>query len=544
MPGVMDIVVRATDNASSVIEGVSGTASRSVENIQRSMQRTGTIMSAAVTAPLLLLANSTTDAASSLNESINAVNVVFGDAADKVLAFGRTAHESAGLSARAFNQLVTPVGAALQNVGFSADEAADASINLGVRAADMASVFDVDVADALGAIQAGLRGEADPLERFGVGLSDAAVRAHGVELGLAATAAELDANALAQARLSLLMAQTDTIAGDFANTSGDVANAERSVGAEAENTAAALGQKLIPIKQALIGALGTLLDLWKGLSPEMQTAILVVAGVVAAMGPLLLIGSQLITVIKGIGIAMAFVAANPIVLIIAAIVALVAALVWLWHNNETFREIVTNVWNAVSGAIGAVVGAVGAYFGTLGAGIGVLVGVFETVRDTVATVFGAVRNVIRSVVSWVLDRFEEIGRGIDAVIGFFRDMKDRVVGFVKGLADAITAPFRFIGDVLNTINPFARHSPSLVDNVREGVRLIAREYASLADMQIGAPTLGTAAVGVGGSAELVGLLRSIDHKLDGRQQLSVDGRALANALGGPLVEEIRNRTGL
>ncbi|MQA17739.1 MAG: hypothetical protein GEV09_27820, partial [Pseudonocardiaceae bacterium] len=56
----------------------------------------------------------------------------------------------------------------------------------------MASVFNVDVSEALDAIQAGLRGEADPLERFGVGLTDAAVRAHAVELGLAAAQAAAD----------------------------------------------------------------------------------------------------------------------------------------------------------------------------------------------------------------------------------------------------------------------------------------------------------------------------------------------------------------
>ena len=39
----------------------------------------------------------------------------------------------------------------------------------------MASVFNVDVEDALIALQAGIRGESEPLERFGVGLSAAKV---------------------------------------------------------------------------------------------------------------------------------------------------------------------------------------------------------------------------------------------------------------------------------------------------------------------------------------------------------------------------------
>lgn len=225
MASVLDILIRARDQASSVIEGVGDSATSNIDRIQQKMQRTGTIMSAAVTAPLLLLGNSATDAASDLNESVNAVNVVFGDAADTIHEFGKTSADTAGLSARAFNQLVTPIGAALQNVEFSADDAADASVNLAQRAADMASVLNVDVDEALVAIQAGLRGEAEPLERFGAGMTAAQVTAHALELGLADTAGELDENALAQARLSLIMQNTERFAGDFARTAEEIGRA-------------------------------------------------------------------------------------------------------------------------------------------------------------------------------------------------------------------------------------------------------------------------------------------------------------------------------
>jgi hypothetical protein len=189
----------------------------------------------------------TIDAASDLGESVNAVNVVFGDASQTILDFSERAAKEAGLSMRAFNQLVTPVGASLRNTGFAADEAARASVNLAKRAADMASVFNTSVDDALGAIQAGLRGEADPLERFGVGLSDAAVKAKAMSLGLAETEKELTANDKAQARLALIMQQTNKVAGDFSNTSGSMANQQRIAKAQFENLSATLGQKLIPI---------------------------------------------------------------------------------------------------------------------------------------------------------------------------------------------------------------------------------------------------------------------------------------------------------
>lgn len=47
--------------------------------------------------------------------------------------------------------------------------------------------------------------------------------------------------------------------------------------------------------------------------------------------------------------------ANPIALVVIAIVALVAAFVLAWKNSDKFREVVTNAWNAVKAAALAVV---------------------------------------------------------------------------------------------------------------------------------------------------------------------------------------------
>ncbi|MGH7341915.1 MAG: hypothetical protein ACREKH_15600, partial [Candidatus Rokuibacteriota bacterium] len=133
------------DKAERKVQGFATRMSRTGD----SLIRTGTKLSLFVTAPIVGLGVAAANAASDLNESMNAIRVVFGPASRAIEAFGRTSAQTVGLSTRAFNELVTPVGAALQNVGFSADDAAAASINLAQRAADMASVFNVDVSDAM-----------------------------------------------------------------------------------------------------------------------------------------------------------------------------------------------------------------------------------------------------------------------------------------------------------------------------------------------------------------------------------------------------------
>ena len=213
-------------------------------------------------------------AASNLQESQNAVSVVFGKSAKAVNDFSKKAVREAGLSMREFNELVTPIGASLINMGDSSDKAAQKSINLAKRAADMASVFNVDVKDALGAIQAGLRGEADPLERFGVGLSDAAIKAKAAQMGMKLVHGELTAGQKGQARYALLMEQTNRVAGDFKNTSGGLANSQRILSAEWENLQAKIGQKLIPVFTAVVSYItNTLIPTFERHWPAIQKIV-------------------------------------------------------------------------------------------------------------------------------------------------------------------------------------------------------------------------------------------------------------------------------
>src|SRR6188768_207467 len=187
---------------------------------------------AGATAAVGTFAKASVEAASSLEESINAVNVVFGESASTILEFGENAAKSVGLAQSEFNQLATPLGSILKNAGFGLDETAEKTITLTERAADMASVFNTDVSEALSAIQAGLRGEQDPLERFGVGLSAAKVEARALADTGKDTAKSLTDQEKQLARVELILDQTNQTAGDFANTSDGLANQTRILSAE------------------------------------------------------------------------------------------------------------------------------------------------------------------------------------------------------------------------------------------------------------------------------------------------------------------------
>ena len=321
------------------------------QEIGQAFSKFGKQMTLGVTLPIIGAATAATNWASDLEESANAVNVVFGDAAGIIQKYAEDSANAVGMSSSEFNQLSAVTGAFLKNVGFDLQGAAEETINLGERAADMASIFNTDVSTALNAIQSGLKGEFNPLEQFGVKLNAAAIEAKALEMGLADMEGNINDNAKAQAALALIYEQTDQFAGDFQNTSDGLANSTKILKAEFKNQAAAIGKQLLPIALQLVKGLSSLIDRFKALTPEQQKTILIVLGVAAALGPLItVIGGVIsaVSTLSGVFSAVAGaigIAVGPLLLIIAAVIAVVALLAVAWKNN----------WGDIQGKTKAVV---------------------------------------------------------------------------------------------------------------------------------------------------------------------------------------------
>jgi len=199
---------------------------------------------------------------SDLNESVNAVEVVFGEASDEIKILGENAAETVGLSEREFNDLA---------VSFSAfvDKIADASGGdvvgvleiLTTRIADFASVMNLDVTEAAEKFRSGLAGETEPLRKFGLDVSAAAVTAKGLEEGLGDINGVMSESDKVFARYLLIMEQTDDVAGDFENTSGDLANSLRILESKFEDVQAKIGEAFISPVATAVGLMTDWIDI-------------------------------------------------------------------------------------------------------------------------------------------------------------------------------------------------------------------------------------------------------------------------------------------
>ena len=208
-------------------------------------------------------------AASDLEESMNAVEVTFGDAAESIHALGETSVESFGLSRAAFNSGAVSFAAFAKQVAGPGGDVADVMGDMMTRAVDFASVMNLDLNEAMTIFQSTMAGEAESMRRYGKDVSAAAVEHYALSNGLAASKSEITESIKVQARYGLLMQETADVAGDFANTSDSLANQQKILAANLEDTSATLGKVLIPVATEgikVVGALVDSLDTYAGMS--------------------------------------------------------------------------------------------------------------------------------------------------------------------------------------------------------------------------------------------------------------------------------------
>lgn len=258
-----------------------------------------------------------------------------------------------------------------------------------------------------------------------------------------------------------------------------------------EDIGITVGNALLPFMEKAVAKIGELADKFAALSPQQQETILKIAGVVAAIGPLLTIVGKAISVSgqlsSGIGKVVGKLAAmgttasgatggmailkgalaaitSPVGIAVAAIAAITAVIVTLWNTNEDFRNKITEIWDRIKTVFtefgqhitdklnslgfdfenfGEVVKAIWEGFCNL------LAPIIEGVFNNIANVIETTLNVITGVFDLFVSLFTGDWSGAwDAVKGIFesvwnglKEYISNILNTIKGVADAFLGLF-------------------------------------------------------------------------------------------------------
>ncbi len=280
-----------------------------------------------------------------------------------------------------------------------------------------------------------------------------------------------------------------------------------------QELAISFGEILMPVVRDFVSGLQKLVDWFNGLSDGTKRLITTLALLVAAIGPVLIIVGKVMSavgtimtwapkiagavstvmswgpkiasaigVVKGaLSSLWAVLMANPIVLIIAAIAALVAAFVYLWNHSEAFRNFWINLWENIKSAVTTVVEAVKTFLEnawnaisttaqTVWNGISTFFsGIWEGIKTVVTTVTTAISTAITTAWNAIYEFFEPllsalqylfetiwqaiqilIGMALDAISTKVQEIWNGIVAFLTPLLEGIRDFFQQIWTAIST----------------------------------------------------------------------------------------------
>lgn len=172
------------------------------------------------------------------------------------------------------------------------------------------------------------------------------------------------------------------------------------------------------------------------------------------------LGAALTVVAVGLGLVAAatavwniLMATNPIVLVVIALAALAAGLIYAYNHSEKFRTVVQAVWNAIKTAVVTAINFIiehwklfttillSVFLGPIGLLVGLVISNFEAIRGFIASAIskivstaGRIWDFVTVIVGAVGSLVSSVGTNIGKVVTYFFLLPGRIIGAAVGLA--------------------------------------------------------------------------------------------------------------
>lgn len=222
-----------------------------------------------------------------------------------------------------------------------------------------------------------------------------------------------------------------------------------------ESASIAFGTALAPAITAVAGVIGDVAEAFAELPPDVQTAVAVVLGLVAAAGPLLMVFGSIVGALPSISAGLevaggAFAALGgalavplaPAALAVAAIAGVVAAVVAAWNTFEPFRDAVTGAFDAIGAKVQEVCAFLAPY---VQAFVDQLLATIQTVAEVIGPIVGGVLTVLIATVVPVATEL------LDAVANILAEILAVVTSVMEAISMVISGAWSIIQGIFETV---------------------------------------------------------------------------------------------
>jgi hypothetical protein len=275
-------------------------ATTKLDRFSRNANRLGNQLSTNLTLPILAVGAGAIKLASDFEESLNKVNVSFGESSKEVQTFAKTTIDNFGIAEGSALEMASLFGDLSTSIGFTQKSAADMSVELVGLAGDLASFKNVQIDVAQTALKGIFTGETEALKNLGINVTENVLRQSEFFKALGKNFNQLTLLEKTQIRFNEVIKQSSNAIGDYKRTQDGVANSTRNLQESVKELGEQFGKELLPLASDVIKTLKGVVDRMRSMSDENKKLAINIALVTAALGPLIKALASLSTLIKNL----------------------------------------------------------------------------------------------------------------------------------------------------------------------------------------------------------------------------------------------------
>lgn len=260
----------------------------------------GKKMSLGLTAPIVAMGVKAFKMASDFEQATGKLEVVFQNSSDGMKRWAEDALSTMNLSKATAIQTAADYGALFQGVGISIEKSAEWSKSLTERVADLSNFYDTTTEETISALNSIVTGTVQPMRRFGITMTEANLQQWAFAHGIRKTVREMSESEKVQLRYQFVMDKTKMAVGTTAREADSAGAQMKKFKEAAAELALKFGDLLLPAIVPIIETINKIITAISHLDDGTKKFIVTFLGILAVVGPVLIIIGKLATAISSI----------------------------------------------------------------------------------------------------------------------------------------------------------------------------------------------------------------------------------------------------
>ena len=269
-----------------------GKTSEEWKSLSEKTTEIGKGMTMKVTAPILAAAGASFKLGADFEQALGKMDVVFEESSWRIDKWSKNALKDFGLARSTAVTMASDFGALFKGMGINMQQTEKWSTTLTERTMDLSNFYDTTVEETTNALNAIVTGQTEPLRRFGINMSQATLQEYAYASGIRKKVSDMTEAEKVQLRYNFVIERTNIAVGTTARESDSATGQMNRFKEGVKELGVGFSEHLLPVFIPVIEGTNNLIEKFAGLSDGTKKFIVVAGGIVASIGPaLLMLGS-------------------------------------------------------------------------------------------------------------------------------------------------------------------------------------------------------------------------------------------------------------